>query len=243
MVIYVVKPGDTLWGIANRYGVGIQQIIEINGLQTIPYLIVGQALIIPTKETQYVVQRGDTLWSISRRFNVSMESIITLNNITNPNLIYPGMVLKIPQGTSTVPDTTIDVLGYVIAGNETENIRIVDQLGKYLTYVALSSYTVNADGTLNPIPDEAVIGEARSENAAPLMSISNEGAGNYDPDLTRIILLDEEIQLALFNNILETMNAKGYYGLHINFERIYPEDRPLYNEFMARAVAFFHQYN
>ncbi|MBC2425494.1 LysM peptidoglycan-binding domain-containing protein, partial [Clostridium beijerinckii] len=97
MRIYVVKPGDSVWGISRRFGVTPESIINANALQNSASLVVGQTLVIPTRERAYMVKMGDNLWSIARRFGVSVESIAQLNNIVNPYLIYPGLILRIPE--------------------------------------------------------------------------------------------------------------------------------------------------
>ena len=111
MVIHVVRPGDSVYSLSTRYGVSAQRIIQINGLDEIPYLVVGQALVIPSTERAYRVQPGDTLWSISRQFNVPVDRIASLNGITDPNVIYPGMVIRIPELAKNYG--FIEVNGYI----------------------------------------------------------------------------------------------------------------------------------
>lgn len=101
-VTYVVKRGDTLSGIAKKYGVTVQQLVNINNISNSNYIYVGQVLTIPTNSNQndlghmlYKVRRGDTLYQISRRYNVSIAQIVRLNRIKNPNLIYAGETLRI----------------------------------------------------------------------------------------------------------------------------------------------------
>lgn len=241
MVIHVVKPGETLFSIANLYGTSIESIIEDNGLEDIPYLITGQSLVITQEQILYTVQPGDTIFSIARKFNTTPTAILNFNNISNPNEIFVGMILVIPQ-TNGVKNP-IEINGYIVPGTEDVNIQIVNETAPYLTYITPSNYVVNRDGSLKPLDDDAIVNTSLNYNVAPLMSISNEGESNFDPDLARDIFIDEEIQNILFNNILNTIQNKGYYGLNINFERLYPEDRELYNEFLRNAVEFFHQYN
>jgi spore germination protein len=73
--IYIVQSGDSLWSISRRFGVDSHLIYAVNKLYEIPYLVVGQALVIPSTEKAYIVKPGDTLWSIGRKFNVSIDSI------------------------------------------------------------------------------------------------------------------------------------------------------------------------
>ena len=96
MQTYIVKAGDTLYGISKQFGVSIADIVAENNLSSIT-LRVGQVLKIPSIETTtlYIVKEGDTLYSISRKFNVSVDDIIRINNL-NSNLIALGRELFIP---------------------------------------------------------------------------------------------------------------------------------------------------
>ena len=96
MHIHVVKSGETLWQIANYYGVSVASITQINGLQDPNRIVVGLALVIPTEDVYYTVQPGDTLWAIARRYGTTVEFILQNNQIADPGNIYPGMVIYIP---------------------------------------------------------------------------------------------------------------------------------------------------
>lgn len=242
MIIHIVIPGDNLWSIANQYETTISRLIEVNGLINLPYLIIGQALIIPTNDMNYIVQLGDTLWSISRRFNVSLEALIELNNIANPHFIYVGMLLTIPQ-EDLMHGNTIEVNGYIVPTNPTIDRSVTAAVARYLTYITPSSYQVNPDGSLIPLNDTAILEAALDRDVAPLISITNLTAIDFSPTLAHEILISEEIQNILFSNILNLMISKRYWGLNINFERMFPSDRQLYNQFVARAVDYFHEYN
>ncbi|SDF73381.1 Murein DD-endopeptidase MepM and murein hydrolase activator NlpD, contain LysM domain [Limimonas halophila] len=98
--VHTVRKGQTVYGIARRYGVSIRAVIDANDLSP-PYdLRIGQELRIPVPE-RYVVQRGDTLYSISRRFGVDMNALARRNDIGPPYLIHPGDVLTVPDGDAT----------------------------------------------------------------------------------------------------------------------------------------------
>lgn len=98
---YTIKRGDTLIGIARKYGVTVQELVEWNNIQTPNLIYPGQRLILYGNYTSsqnnnyYTVQKGDTLWSIARRYRTCPKRIARLNGITNPNLIYPGQILRI----------------------------------------------------------------------------------------------------------------------------------------------------
>ena len=98
--IYIVKPGDTLYRIANIYGVSIDDIINANNL-TSNILSIGQKIVIPLKpvtEENYVVYEvmpGDTLYSIARLYDTKVDTIKSFNNLTS-NLLNIGQILQIP---------------------------------------------------------------------------------------------------------------------------------------------------
>jgi LysM repeat protein len=88
---YTVVSGDTLWKIAQKFGVTTQAIVDANKLDPTAYLYVGQNLIIPTvaqpaspvqpTTTTYTVVSGDTLWKIAQKFGVTTQVIIDVNKL------------------------------------------------------------------------------------------------------------------------------------------------------------------
>jgi len=92
---YTVRPGDTLYYLATRFGTTVAAIRSANNL-TSDILNIGQALRIPGSFFSYTVKAGDTLYLLSQRFGVSVNSIMALNNLTGSALSI-GQVLFIPQ--------------------------------------------------------------------------------------------------------------------------------------------------
>lgn len=102
MLIYVVKPGDTLSQIATYYRVSTASIIAVNGLLNPNQLLNGQSLIIPTEDIFHIVISGETLWRIAQAYGTTIQNIVQVNQIANPNTIYPGLSLYIPAPRHTI---------------------------------------------------------------------------------------------------------------------------------------------
>lgn len=102
-MIYKIKWGDTLWSIARRFGVSIQDLVNWNNIKNPNLIYAGNYLTIyvgnssssPTTQNSYVVKRGDTLWGIAMRYGTTVNRLVSINGIRNRNLIYPGQIIKL----------------------------------------------------------------------------------------------------------------------------------------------------
>ena len=99
---YTVKPGDTLWGISNQYGVSVTELARINNVNA-NTLQVGQVLNIPSSSGTnpnnmfiYTIKKGDSLYNIAKKYNTTVKDIIDLNNLKTTNLSI-GQQIRIPE--------------------------------------------------------------------------------------------------------------------------------------------------
>ena len=123
-VPYTVRPGDTLYSIAKRYGTTTVDLVARNALINEAQIRAGQIILVPvgsptngasdgssfaTLEPQagrsvsfaYTVVSGDTLNAIARRYGTSAEALAAANSMANPNLIYVGQTIAVPMGSRT----------------------------------------------------------------------------------------------------------------------------------------------
>ena len=102
--IYVVQAGDTIFSIAQRFGVTVDAIIAANPGIDPNRLVVGQRICIPGVTPPctgqiYIVQAGDTIFSIAQRFGVTVDAIIAANPGIDPNRLVIGQRICIPSVT------------------------------------------------------------------------------------------------------------------------------------------------
>ena len=110
-LVHIVRWGENLTGIAARYGVTIQAVVNYNGLVNANRIYVGQRLLIPVASPApapiagctYIVQPGDNLTGIAFRSGVSVATLVRINNLVNPNRIYVGQRLALPCAPAPAP--------------------------------------------------------------------------------------------------------------------------------------------
>lgn len=105
---YVVAQGDSLYGIARRFGLPIRAVIDANHLQPPYALSIGQELRIPHAQVHEVVA-GDTVFSIARKYNVDRSELVRLNGIEPPYSIPLGQKLILPTPGSAAGGQATEV--------------------------------------------------------------------------------------------------------------------------------------
>ncbi len=114
VTIHVVQRGETLFRIAQRYGLTVDDMVRLNGITNPSNILVGQRLLVPNENAapvdiptqDHTVRPGETLRSIAQFYGLTVQDLVTLNQIANPDTIYVGQVLKI-QASGTAPAETV----------------------------------------------------------------------------------------------------------------------------------------
>ncbi len=110
---YTVRQGDTVSGIAARYGLSAQEVLVRNGLGWNTIIHPGQTLHLsstPAVSTasattsatgSYHVKQGDTVSGIASRVGVSTTALLSANKLSQRSVIYPGQTLRVPTAGAT----------------------------------------------------------------------------------------------------------------------------------------------
>ena len=157
-ITYTVQSGNTLSGIAYKYGVTVSQLQQWNNISNPNVLYVGQPLKIyinsssstsgttsntgssssnsNSSYTTYTVQSGNTLSGIAYKYGVTVSQLQQWNNISNPNVLYVGQTLRIYTNSSSSTSGTTSNTGSSSSSNQKES------------YYLYSAATINKDSTL-----------------------------------------------------------------------------------------------
>ncbi len=233
LYIYTVKPGDSLYSIARQFGVAAGELIRQNMLPFSDRLAVGQTVVVNTPD-KYTVNPGDSLYSIALKNDSTLDSLLAANStIRPPYLIRPGQTINLPPPQKT----DISVLGYARPSISPETLALSLP---YLTYLGIFSASVDQNGNLSSINDASMISQAKNSKVAPLLVVTNvsEGGG-FNSDLVGQLLNNEAATDNLISNLVSVCEQKGYFGVNIDFEYIYPRDRVAYNTFLSKLSEEF----
>ena len=219
MTLYIVTAGDSLYSIAEKFGVTAAFLAEWNGISP------------PT--LTHTVSRGETIFSICSRYGITQNDLFR----RNPSLcggyvpLSAGQTLVIDFGETPVAD----YFSYAYAYTFIEE-RILRQTLPYLSSLAPFTYGFTGDGTLLSLPDATLLSACRDYGVMPLMHLSTlTESGNFSNELASELFSSPEAEDNLIGEIIAEMTEKGYDGLDIDFEFVYVSDAEAYADFIAKA--------
>ncbi|MBD8071530.1 LysM peptidoglycan-binding domain-containing protein [Bacillus sp. PS06] len=238
MQIHVIRPGQSLTGIARAYNTTVNDLVEANDLPNPNRLVVGQALVIPIIGRFHWVQPGESLWTIARRYGINPDQLAQVNQIQANQPLNIGLRLYIPERPK--PDKEINAYVEPLGTTVTPAIeRSAREAAPYLTYLAPFSFQIQRDGTLkepllNNFPEIA-----QSQDVTLMMVVTNLEEGQFSDELGRIILTVQAVQEKLLDTIVATARKYGFRDIHFDMEYLRPEDREAYNTFLRKAKQRF----
>nr|WP_301288387.1 LysM peptidoglycan-binding domain-containing protein [Natronospira proteinivora] len=105
---HVLRRGETLSHVADRYGVGLSELVSANNLQNPHRVRVGQRLTLPgqaaaatargagARDGVHVLRRGESLSLVADRYDISLSELIAANDLANPHRVRQGQRLTLP---------------------------------------------------------------------------------------------------------------------------------------------------
>jgi spore germination protein len=234
MQIHVVQPNETVFTIAQRYNVSVEEVVNANDLAPNSRLVTGQALVIPVVGSFYTVKSGDSLYKIANNNGLTVQELARVNNISPETQLQVGQRIYLPAPRK-VPKQT---LGYVQPTAPQYNNAVISDFrnnARNLTYVAPFGFEAKRDGTLKAPPLNPILDIAKDNNVVSMLVVNNIENGNFSPDLASIIFNNPTVQNKLINNIFDIARRQGFRDIHFDFENIYPKDRQPYNRFLENV--------
>lgn len=231
MEIHVVQKGDSLYSIALQYGVALSQLMADNQLPDPNRLAVGQTIVIRFPDALYTVRSGDTLASIAQANGTTVRALLRANpGLNGREVIYPGQTLVLRyKGEKR---GTLSVNGYAYPFIDQSLLR---RELPYLTNLTPFSYGITPEGALVDLDDQALIAQAKGMGVAPLMHLSTlTEEGGFSNELAHVVLNDQNVQDRLVENIKSQIKDRGYTGLDVDFEYVFPQDAAPYAAFIDR---------
>ena len=238
-MIHVVKAGESLYAIARDYGVNPLQLAAENGLSPQDTLVVGQTLVVLFPRTLHIVRAGETLSSIARRYGTDVRTLWRSNRwLEGKSDLNVGTVLVISYFRSPLGSLSVSGYAYPAIAPETLQGAL-----PYLTTLVPFTYGIGQDGTLLPLGDEALREAARRMGVGTLLHLSTvTEQGNFSNGRASMLLEDEVMQERLCGEILSTVQTRGFSGVDVDFEFVFPQEAGKYARFVERLRDTLHPY-
>lgn len=231
MIIHVVKSGETLESISEKYNLPPQRLILENGITNPKNLVVGQTIVIISPLITHTVNQGDTLAGIAQNYNITVMQILRNNPyLVDREVLYTGETIVISYDTKKIGEFAVSGYTYPFISNETLRKTL-----PYLTYLTIYNYQYTMEGNIIDINDTDIINMAKNYGVAPMMllsTLSEKGIGSSE--VANNMLNNLDVQNNLINNVMKTLKEKGYYGLNIYLKYLRPENRLLVEAYIKR---------
>ena len=184
----------------------------------------------------YIVRPGDSVDGIAQELGENVEQIIYDNQLVYPYELAVGQALYIDRGTRNAV-RAISVSGYAYPFIDGQ---VLEQTLPFLSELPVFSYGFTKEGELLPPTYgdvEWMIASAYRFGTKPILTLTPFGPdGNFNNQLIHSVVNSPEYTDRLLENLLETMDEKGYQGVDIDFEYILAEDRDAFTAFVWKVA-------
>lgn len=183
----------------------------------------------------YTVAPGDTVDSIALSFGIPVDSIIYNNQIPYPYRLAIGQALLLSTGANAMERQTVYVNGYAYPFISP---YVLEESLPYLSDLSIFSYGFTTEGDLIPplLDDSWMIELAKNFSARPILTLTPFGPdGRFNNNLIAAIVNNPAAQENLIDQLVYTVQAKGFRGVDIDFEFILPEDKIPFAEFVTNV--------
>lgn len=230
MDIHVVQPGDTMYRLAQQYGVPMERLLQDNQLEQPAQLVVGQTIVVQYPELTHTVRAGDSLYSIAQMHNTTATQLLRNNPaLQGRDLIYPGQHIVVKYASRPRGPLTVNAYAYPYI-----DPGLLRATLPYLSQLTPFTYRFDEEDLI-PLRDESLVNAALQSRVAPILHLSNlDEDERFSAQLAHELLEDEEDQRELIQAILHTVDRRGYQGVDVDFEYILAEDADRYASFLAR---------
>ena len=234
MEIHVVSAGESIYSIANQYGVSARDVIRYNGLPNPGQLVTGQTIVILFPRMTHIVEAGETVSSIARENGLTVNQLYRNNPGLNvQNALVPGQTLVISYEGEKEGELSVNGYAYPFISRD-----LLRRTLPYLTYLTPFTYGITNSGGLVELDDQELIAMAQEYGVAPLMHLSTlTEEGNFSTERAARVLNNMELQNILIENVLQNLQDKGYHGLDVDFEFIGAANRDQYVAFIRNLAA------
>ena len=229
MIIHTVRAGETIYSIANNYGVSESLLSLNNGIDG--PLVVGEELVVLFPSITHTVGFGETLQTIADKYSISVRELLRNNYYLRGNEnIYPGQTLVISY--TDTPTKRVITNGYAYPF---VNEQVLRTSMPYVDYLTPFTYGLTYSGNLLNLDDERLINIAKEYGTKAAMHISTlDESDRFDSNLASNILSNPDLQEILYEDVRRVAKEKGYSAIDIDFEYINGSESEEYANFVAK---------
>lgn len=181
----------------------------------------------------YIVEPGDTIDRIAELYGITVEEIAYVNQIPPPYRLAIGQAILILAGTQNLERRFATAGGYAYPFISPWVLR---ETLPFLTNLLVFSYGFTRAGNLIPpaVNEDWMLQEAFDVDCSPILVLTPLGEdGSFNNRLIHEMLTEEIVKETLIQELLETVERKGYRGVDVDFEYILAEDRDMFTAFVG----------